>query len=216
MALGRLLSLPDDAFLRASYDIILGREPDAMGMAHYRRKMMQGHGRSWVLADLTRSEEARRRANGADLAELPDDAFIDAAYLRELGRPSDPDGKEHYLAMLEAGQPRAELLRTLRDSAEGRQRQAGIRHEIDDLRRRVNSLFHWRTWFHPVPKLPSERIFRQELSEASEGWSWASDSPQAASIDCTALPKPGQEEVRRMQDKVALLAAAVEAINTRH
>ncbi len=56
-------------------------------------------------------------------AELDTHSFLSAAYYSVLGRDVDPHGLANYLPMLEAGQvTRRDLLCTLLDSEEGRQR----------------------------------------------------------------------------------------------
>jgi SAM-dependent methyltransferase len=60
--------------------------------------------------------EAALRALG------PDDRFVDRAYELLLGRKADQDGRRHYLAALEAGETRSNLLCTLVRSEEFGQR----------------------------------------------------------------------------------------------
>ena len=150
MTLNRLLALSGDDFLRQAYRIVLGRDSDEAGMTHYREKFAKGRDKTWVLTDLARSREACHRESGDDLAYLPDEEFIDLIYLRLLGRAADPVGKQHYLAKMNAGDSRKNVMRSLRRSMEGRRHQAGIAEEIDFLLRR-RSLLGWRTWFRSTP-----------------------------------------------------------------
>lgn len=213
--LGRVLALPDGDFLRAAYRIVLGREPDDAGTIHHGMKLAKGRSRSRVLADLMQSQEALQRTNGTDLADLSDDEFVDAAYLRWLGRPADPEGRQNYIAHLGAGMTREQLMHELRISVEGRKRHAGLWHEVEGLVHRSGSPLGWRTWFAPMP-VPSAHgrdggdiaeIIADEYDADGEGL-----RPDGA--------YPTQDETVRadlqhVQDKINLLAAAVEGLGDR-
>lgn len=57
-----LLKLSGESFVRAGYATLLGREPDAVGLAHYLIRLQQGYGRAAVLAEIAKSKEARIKA----------------------------------------------------------------------------------------------------------------------------------------------------------
>lgn len=216
IALSRHLALPDDEFLRESYRIILGREVDVDGLVYYGAKLAQGYGRPNVLADVVYSREARERATGGDLIELADDAFVEAAYFRELGRAPDLDGECHYNAFLAAGNARADLLMILRNSAEGRHRRCGIRDEIDRLARAVRSPFRWRTWFRPLPTTVFARELFIQLSECQFAADESLDEPDAgATSHGGSIARRRSDVGRSLHDKMGLLFAAVEGIGGR-
>jgi hypothetical protein len=66
MTLEELLSLPNEAFVRLSYELLLGRAADLDGLRHYTRKLALGHSKTSVLEDLTASTEGRAVASGED------------------------------------------------------------------------------------------------------------------------------------------------------
>jgi hypothetical protein len=59
--LEQLLSLDDADFLVAAYRTVLGRDPDAEGLAHYRAALERGRPRLQVLWTLRASPEGRDR-----------------------------------------------------------------------------------------------------------------------------------------------------------
>jgi Domain of unknown function (DUF4214) len=54
-----LLALDADAFVECAYLTILGRGPDASGLAHYRHRLSSGHSKLEILRDIYASDEAR-------------------------------------------------------------------------------------------------------------------------------------------------------------
>ncbi|WP_232493652.1 FkbM family methyltransferase [Novosphingobium kaempferiae] len=202
-ALGGLLALPDGDFVDGAYRAILGRDADPHGRTHYLVRLAHGRSRSWLLEDLAASAEARAHATGSDLAGLADEDFVDAAYRRALGRPSDHEGRAHHTERLQAGLARAELLKVLRASAEGRAHDDGIGQEIDDLLQRRRSPLGWRTWLHPDPLPP----LLAGAGRESAGQARADEQGSAALVD--------PAEMRHLQDKVSLLAAAIEGVGSR-
>jgi SAM-dependent methyltransferase len=63
----------------------------------------------------------------AELSKYDDEAFIRVAYRSVLGREPDSDGMSCYLAMLQDGASKAEILGRLRRSPEGKERGAKIK-----------------------------------------------------------------------------------------
>jgi hypothetical protein len=57
-----LLSFHDQDFVDCAYKTLVGRRPDPSGMAHYTTLLRSGHSKVSVLARLSRSPEARGRA----------------------------------------------------------------------------------------------------------------------------------------------------------
>ena len=70
MNLYLLLSLPDEAFLPAAFDSVVGREPDVMDLVHYVQRLRSGAGRALVLAEMRRSAEGQAHAAHAPDHEL--------------------------------------------------------------------------------------------------------------------------------------------------
>ena len=84
----------DDA-IRQAYREVLGREPDAAGLAHYRAKWKDGWTQGQIRADLARSKEG---------SESYARTVITRAYRELLGRDPDPSGLATYeKAMRERG-----------------------------------------------------------------------------------------------------------------
>jgi hypothetical protein len=80
-------SMDPDEVVRRAYREVLGREPDAQGLVHYRAKVRSGWTLAQVRDDLRRSQEARGNSNR--------DAII-RAYRDVLGREPDAAGLAHY------------------------------------------------------------------------------------------------------------------------
>ncbi len=64
-----LLDLPGESFVRATYEAILGRAPDASGMAYYTGRLRQGFSKESVICQVAGSPEAadrKARLRGVD------------------------------------------------------------------------------------------------------------------------------------------------------
>ncbi|MFM0731003.1 FkbM family methyltransferase [Paraburkholderia sediminicola] len=118
MKLGELLSLSDEAFIRATFRTVLGREADQTGIDYYLNRLSAGYSKTHVLKDIVRSDEAKARAGYAELITLPDEIFVDAVYQRILGRPADPEGKRHYVELLSRSGNRVRVVEDIQKSAE--------------------------------------------------------------------------------------------------
>jgi hypothetical protein len=117
-AFNDLLALHDEAFVRAAYRTLLGREADDDGLRHYRACLRAGLGKAEIIWALTQSDEGRRKASFADLDHLPDTKFIDAAYSRILGREPDAEGRDHYLNLLKRTRRRDRVVHDLSHAKE--------------------------------------------------------------------------------------------------
>jgi len=124
-----------DRIIRRAYQDILGRDPDAQGLATYRRNILE---RGWdehdVREALRKSPERRvtggRPADsgigsgvvrGASLSDAEATAIVRRAYQSMLGRDPDPDGLESYKAkILREGWTEADVAKALRNSPEYR------------------------------------------------------------------------------------------------
>jgi hypothetical protein len=105
---------PDEAIARA-YREVLGREPDASGLANYRKRWSEGWTQGQIRDELRRSKEGRDR----EVKEI-----IIRAYRDLLGRKPDPDGFARYEKLLrrEGGTER-DLRAAIMAGEEYRQRQ---------------------------------------------------------------------------------------------
>ena len=99
-----------NAIARNAYREILGRDPDASGLAAYTRSLGRGMSDSELRAELRRSPEGVTRAARETVTRL---------YREILRREPDPDGLANYTKMLvERGWDEARLREALRRSPE--------------------------------------------------------------------------------------------------
>ncbi len=116
---GEARAISADAAIRKIYREVLGRDPDANGLAHYRAKWRQGWTQGQIRADLQRSTEGR---------DGKIRAAIIRAYREVLGREPDPEGFAVYeRAMRERGYTERDVKRALMSGDEYRQRRAKSR-----------------------------------------------------------------------------------------
>lgn len=104
------------------YWLVLGRTSDAGGRTYYAELVRSGWTYPDVVAALATSSEFVRKA-GPTTAD-----YVRALYLRLLGRPADGSGLAHWTAAIDAGTPRATLVRTLHGSTEARRRRVRLRY----------------------------------------------------------------------------------------
>jgi hypothetical protein len=104
---------PDEAITRM-YREVLGREPDAQGLAHYRSKWREGWTQGQIRADLRRSHEGRSgQIHNA----------ITRAYRELLGREPDPAGYANYERLMrEKGLSERDLRASIMSGDEYRQK----------------------------------------------------------------------------------------------
>ena len=177
MTIAKLVSLNDEDFLHEAYRLVLGREIDSTGLEGYRRKLAQGRSRQSVLVSLARSKEAKARFAPPALLELTDEAFVDAVYVRLLGRNADAEGMQHYVGQLRKHGDRMKVLRDIGSSDEARRhdlRGWAFRQDLEDLVRREGSLFGWRKL------LPGKR------SSAFSGGSSQKENPASPTKCCSS------------------------------
>lgn len=113
-----------DAVIRRAYQDILGRDPDAEGLAHYRNRIIN---EGWTEVDV---REALRRsdeyASGAARTRSAD-RIIRRAYQDILRREPDAAGLETYRRhIIERGWEEHDVRQALRRSPENQARRAGI------------------------------------------------------------------------------------------
>jgi hypothetical protein len=109
-----------DRIIRRAYLDVLHREPDAEGLANYRREVLEN---GWEYQDLRRAlmRSEERRLNRRGIRESDASAMVTRAYRSVLGREPDPNGLRAYTerVMLD-GWREADVVRALRDSDEYR------------------------------------------------------------------------------------------------
>jgi len=106
---------PDEAITRL-YREVLGREPDAKGLAHYKAKWREGWTQGQIRADLRRSHEGRNTHIHS---------AITRAYQDLLGREPDPEGYANFERLMrEKGWSERDLRASITSSDEYRQRKA--------------------------------------------------------------------------------------------
>lgn len=103
-----------DAAITKAYREVLGRDPDANGLAHYRAKWREGWTQGQIRADLQRSKESRT---------VNVQAVITRVYREVLGRDPDPAGYATYERLMrERGYTERDIRSALMNSDEYRQR----------------------------------------------------------------------------------------------
>lgn len=107
-----------DEAIRRAYEEVLGREPDARGLAHYRSKWREGWTQGQIRDDLRRSNEGRNNAIH--------DAIV-RAYRDLLGREPDPEGYATYVKLMQRGYTERDIRRAIMDGNEYKQRKAAGR-----------------------------------------------------------------------------------------
>jgi hypothetical protein len=109
-----------DRIIRRAYMDVLHREPDAEGLATYRREIIENgweyHDLRQVLARSEERRDTRRAVRDTDASEM-----VRRAYLSVLNREPDEVGLRDYTAkILREGWTEAQVVRSLRDSEEYR------------------------------------------------------------------------------------------------
>lgn len=147
-----LFSLPAEAFVRAAYQLILGRAGDEGGIAHYATRLMAGDGRVSILRDLVTSPEGVRHARHDDLLTLDGPALVDQLYRRFLKRAPDKDGMAHFLSALEQHGDKRRMIDAIANSPEALASQSAERRLNAQIRALVASdnrtRTFWRRIFH--------------------------------------------------------------------
>jgi hypothetical protein len=190
----------DLTFIDAAYSWLLGRLPDDEGRASYLRSMQTRLTRQEVLANLAASQEASSRlANLA--ANMPEDrdAFVEAAYRLVLGRTADGAGAAHYLAKLDAGLSRENLVLDLARSPEAAAKPLPLASAL----RIVNTLGRQSAMLRL--RLKVLRLFRGVQPEQREAWLTGRTSLVAADADRAWLTL--QHRVDQLQNELQSIIA---------
>ncbi len=96
------------------YDAALGRTPDAIGYGNLTRAMLNGLTLQQAALGFVQSGEFASRYGAA----TSNGAFVDALYQNTLHRAADPGGRTQYLAALNSGMSRADLLVNFSEASE--------------------------------------------------------------------------------------------------
>lgn len=114
---GEARSVNADEAIRRAYQEVLGRDPDAKGLGHYRAKWRDGWTQGQIRDDLRRSVEGRKNAIH--------DAIV-RVYRDLLGREPDPEGYAVYERLMrERGYTERDVRRAIMDGDEYKQRRGG-------------------------------------------------------------------------------------------
>jgi hypothetical protein len=204
MTFDELMSLPAEPFVQAAYQAILGRDADPAGLRHYLRRLQKGSGRAAVLADLAGSREQTELGRHRDLAGLEDDTFIEALYLRLLGRSADSAGKRYYLARLAKKGGRQRTIQDMELSGEAAARhpqEASFRRDLHELLRDEQQARGWRAWLlrgrnrnrdrelhrlHERLNAVGGQLTALQEQLRRQGWSSGAAGPDAASAQAAA------------------------------
>lgn len=204
MSIKDIISLPDKDFLHAAYSLILGRDIDHAGLAAYGGQLSRGRAREAILADLARSKEAQSRFAPPEILALPEQEFIDAIYMRALGRNADADGMKSYLDQLNRHGNRLQIIAAIKSSDEARRRDADgwlLQQELKTIIRRQTSFLGWRK-YAPTLRFPTLGS-SGKLSE-SDRESLAND-----------ILKKCRAENEMLRQEIKMIAAALEGVAER-
>ena len=197
-----LLDLHGAAFVTETYKILLGRNPDPDGMRYYLMKLAQGYGKPAVLSQIAQSKEAKKLVEVGELPELDDDAFINAIYHAVLRRDVDPDGKKHYLKLLNAGKPRRKIIADIKRSSEAKKlgpRLSGL----DELFAEEYWANHWLTgWFMRHRRL--ERQINRLGYETSGSNQRVFTLMQQNRMQTVAFAERSSAQLEQIQDQIKI------------
>lgn len=122
---GLLDAVSVDSFLAYVFSVLLHREPDPSGSAHYRQRIMAGHSRQSVVRDLLASGEFVERYGALQRRQQPIENFINQIYQDVLGRWPDEAGMQTYVRIGNKWRGREKVERNILNSAEALQSGGG-------------------------------------------------------------------------------------------
>ena len=164
---GRMVYNPQDGIAQVArlFNAALGREPDQAGL-NFWASAIKGGVSLTTLADgfLSSPEFAQRYGSN-----LSNDAFVTAVYKNTLGRNPDADGLGFWVAALNAGSSRGQVLRDFSESAENVQKTAGLVAagiwDVDDQAVQVARLYD--TVFSRKPDLEGTVFWKTAMQNGS-------------------------------------------------
>ena len=93
-----------EAFVTRCYQVILGRDPDAGGLAYWSNNLKTGtHTADKIITGFMDSDEFRNKNLGPD-------GIVETLYKAMLGRGSDPDGKAFWVGQLSTGKTHYDII----------------------------------------------------------------------------------------------------------
>lgn len=150
------------------------------------------------------------------LLEQHDVAFVEAAYLSLLGRTPDPDGFDHYLGRLRAGDSKVKLIAEIAESREARQRNnqlVGLR-ELVTAHRRASHWF-WGLFFRRQNIEQQVRLVENQMGRMiAEMTEWAAELNARAKLVEEPIRKNHaalEAELARISKETSKLAADMNA-----
>jgi hypothetical protein len=137
-----VLALDGPEFLGQAYLLMLGRPIDPEGFRNYDARLRSGAGKLSILAELRASQEGRAyganvpdplvllaqapsstpttsRASLQDLLRMHGSTFVDQGFFATIGRLPDDIVRRSYIARLNAGEDKLQLLQEMIEASEG-------------------------------------------------------------------------------------------------
>lgn len=121
-----------DRFLEYVYVVLLKRDPDREGLAHYRQLARGGVSRRVIVQRLLRSREYRH--SSIEAPGLPVDDFVNRVYQDILGRWPDEEGLATYRRIASKRNGRRKVVANLQVSGEAVRKSGGRLARIEALR----------------------------------------------------------------------------------
>lgn len=110
-----------DVIIRRAYQDVLGRDPDAAGLATYRAKLINENWSERDVRSALKSSSERRETGGISAEQAQ--AMVRRAYQSVLGREPDSSGSSLYVQKIRQNRwSEADVAKELRNSAEYRNR----------------------------------------------------------------------------------------------
>jgi hypothetical protein len=118
-----------DRIIRRAYDDILHRAPDADGLRHYRKEMIDN---GWTERDVR--EDLRKSAEHDRVKDSSADRIVKRAYQDILGRDPDYNGLVMYRnRVVNDGWDEYDVREALRKSPEFRQKNTMTRQKVEEM-----------------------------------------------------------------------------------
>lgn len=174
----------DATFVAAAYQWLLGRPVDEQGLTHYCLMLRSRMTRRDALIDLARSAEALSRlTEGKAVRGAEDRNFVMAGYDALLDRGADTGGLGHYLAKLDAGMSRGQVLLDLARSTEALEASTAIGSALRAI------------WKANQPLSRARRATESLFLRRLPSWQLAWRAGRFAALECEAA------QMRRAMDE---------------
>jgi len=163
-ALTRALAASDEwagARIDELYRTVFERPADPAGRAHWVRHVAAGHTLESVAALLYGSEEYWAAAGGTP------GGFVDRVYLGVLGREADPEGRAHWVSVIEAGTATSTVASGFYGSVESRRDR--VTAVFDAVLQRAPDDAGLAYWVDAVPRL-GDVTLAAALAASDERW----------------------------------------------